>query len=125
MVFGPNPLPTRVSVPGAPDAYVTVSINDGPKQTANSIIDSGGVYGTLPAYLIGGANSVPTNTKISVYTADGQTLLYSYNTIGSNSPTVVDDGALMNTGYIPFQQGPVYINYAAPNRIGSTDFAIW
>jgi hypothetical protein len=38
---------------------------------------------------------------------------------------VVDDGALMNTGYIPFQQGPVYINYAAPNRIGSTDFAIW
>ena len=125
MVFGPNPLPTRVSVPGAPDAYVTVSINDGPKQTANSIIDSGGVYGTLPAYLIGGANSVPTNTKISVYTADGQTLLYSYYTIGSNSPTVVDDGALMNTGYIPFQQGPVYVNYAAPNRIGSTDFAIW
>ena len=125
MVFGPNPLPTRVSVPGAPDAYVTVSINDGPKQTVNSIIDSGGVYGTLPAYLIGGATSVPTNTKISVYTADGQTLLYSYNTIGSNSPTVVDDGALMNTGYIPFQQGPVYVNYAAPNRIGSTDFAIW
>ncbi len=125
MVFGPNPLPTRVSVPGAPDAYVTVSVNDGPKQTAYSIIDSGGVYGTLPAYLIGGANSVPTNTKISVYTADGATLLYSYNTIGSNSPTVVDDGALMNTGYIPFQQGPVYINYAAPDRIGSTDFAIW
>lgn len=125
MVFGPNPLPTRVSVPGAPDAYVTVSVNDGPKQTAYSIIDSGGVYGTLPAYLIGGASSVPSNTKISVYTADGQTLLYSYNTIGANSPTVVADGALMNTGYIPFQQGPVYINYAAPDRIGSTDFAIW
>ena len=125
MVFGPNPLPTRVSVPGAPDAYVTVSVNDGPKQTAYSIIDSGGVYGTLPAYLIGGGTSVPTNTKISVYTADGATLLYSYNTIGSNSPTVVYDGALMNTGYIPFQQGPVYINYAAPDRIGSTDFAIW
>lgn len=125
MVFGPNPLPTRVSVPGAPDAYVTVSVNDGPKQTANSIIDSGGVYGTLPAYLIGGASSVPSNTKISVYTADGQTLLYSYNTIGANSPTVVGNGALMNTGYIPFQQGPVYVNYAAPNRIGSTDFAIW
>ncbi|MEX1176221.1 MAG: PecA family PE domain-processing aspartic protease [Mycobacterium sp.] len=125
MVFGPNPLPTRVSVPGAPDAYVTVSVNDGPKQTAYSIIDSGGVYGTLPAYLIGGASSVPPNTKISVYTADGQTLLYSYNTIGTNSPTVVGDGALMNTGYIPFQQGPIYVNYAAPDRIGSTDFAIW
>jgi len=125
MVFGPNPLPTRVSVPGAPDAYVTVSVNDGPKQTANAIIDSGGVYGTLPAYLIGGASSVPSYTKISVYTADGQTLLYSYLTVGASSPTVVGDGALMNTGYIPFQQGPVYVNYAAPNRIGSTDFAIW
>ena len=79
----------------------------------------------MPAYLIGGAFSVPSNTKISVYTADGQTLLYSYNTIGANSPTVVGDGALMNIGYIPFQQGPVYVNYAAPNRIGSTDFAIW
>jgi len=31
----------------------------------------------------------------------------------------------MNTGYTPFQQGPIYINYAPSNRIGSTDFAIW
>ena len=125
MVLGPNPLPTRVSVPGAPDANVQVSVNDGPKQTAYSIIDSGGVYGTLPAYLIGGGTSVPSGTKISVYTADGQTLLYSYTTNGSDSPEVVGDGDLMNTGYTPFQQGPVYINYAAPDRIGSTDFAIW
>ena len=126
MVLGPNPLATRVSVPGAPDAYVQVSVNDGAKQTAYSIIDTGGVYGTLPAYLIGGGSSVPAGTKISVYTADGATLLYSYTTIGGGgSPTVVGDGDLMNTGYTPFQQGPVYINYAAPDRIGSTDFAIW
>lgn len=125
MILGPNPLKTRVSVPGAPDAYVTVSINDGPKQAADSIIDSGGVYGTLPAYLIGGASEVPAGTKISVYSADGQTLLYSYTTFTTDGPTVVGDSALMNTGYIPFQQGPVYINYAAPDRIGSTDFAIW
>jgi len=125
MILGPNPLPTRVSVPGAPDANVQVSVDDGPKQTAYSIIDTGGVYGTLPAYLIGGGTSVPSGTKISVYTADGQTLLYSYTTNGSDSPTVVGDGDLMNTGYTPFQQGPVYINYAAPDRIGSTDFAIW
>jgi len=126
MVLGPDPLATRVSVPGAPDAYVQVSVNDGAKQNAYSIIDSGGVYGTLPAYLINGGTSVPAGTKISVYTADGQTLLYSYNTVGGDaSPTVVPDGELMNTGYTPFQQGPVYINYAAPDRIGSTDFAIW
>jgi len=125
MILGPNPLATRVSVPGAPDAYVTVSIDGGPKQAADAIIDSGGVYGTLPANLIGGGSKVPFGTKISVYTADGQTLLYSYTTIGTATPTVVPDGSLMNTGYAPFQQGPVYINYAAPDRIGSTDFAIW
>lgn len=125
MILGPNPLATRVSVPGAPDAYVTVSIDGGPKQAADAIIDSGGVYGTLPANLIGGGSVVPFGTKISVYTADGQTLLYSYTTIGNATPTVVPDGSLMNTGYTPFQQGPVYINYAAPDRIGSTDFAIW
>ncbi|MBJ7401439.1 PecA family PE domain-processing aspartic protease [Mycolicibacterium sp.] len=125
MVLGPDPLATRVSVPGAPDAYVKVSVDDEPQQIAYSIIDSGGVYGTLPAYLINGASSVPVGTKISVYTADGQTLLYTYLTSGSNTPTVVGDGSLMNTGYIPFQQGPVYINYSAPDRIGSTDFAIW
>jgi hypothetical protein len=125
MVLGPNPLPTRVSVPGAPDANVQVSIDDGPKQAAYSIIDTGGVYGTLPANLIGGGTSVPSGTKISVYTADGQTLLYSYTINGSNNPEVVGDGDLMNTGYTPFQQGAVYINYAAPDRIGSTDFAIW
>ena len=125
MILGPNPLATRVSVPGAPDAYVQVSVNDGTKQTAYSIIDTGGVYGTLPAYLIDGGSAVPSGTKISVYSADGQALLYSYTTAGANSPTVVPDGELMNTGYTPFQQGPVYINYAAPDRIGSTDFVYW
>jgi hypothetical protein len=124
MVLGPDPLATRVSVPGAPDANVQVSVNDGPKQDASSIIDTGGVYGTLPSYLIGGGTSVPSGTKISVYTADGRTLLYSYTT-GLYNPEVVGDVDLMNTGYFPFQQGPVYINYAPSNRIGSTDFAIW
>jgi hypothetical protein len=132
MVLGPDPLATRVSVPGAPDANVQVSVDDGPKQDASSIIDTGGVYGTLPSYLIGippagpGEDPVyaPSGTKISVYTADGETLLYSYST-GLYNPEVVGNDDLMNTGYTPFQQGPVYINYAAPDRIGSTDFAIW
>jgi hypothetical protein len=123
MILGPNPLPNRVVVPGAPDAYVQVSINDGPKRDVDAIIDSGGVYGTLPEYLIGGASSVPAGTKISVYTADGQTLLYSYTVLSSNAaPTVVPDDFLMNTGYMPFQQGPVYIDYSYPGRIGSTNF---
>jgi hypothetical protein len=136
MVLGPDPLATRVSVPGAPDANVLVTVsgvNGGAPQTAYSIIDSGGVYGTLPSYLIGippaGPKEdpvyAPAGTKISVYTADGATLLYTYTTTVFNGPEVVADDDLMNTGYIPFQQGPIYINYAAPDRIGSTDFAIW
>ena len=123
MILGPNPLPNRVVVPGAPDAYVQVSINDGLKQDVDAIIDSGGVYGTLPAYLIEGGSSVPAGTKISVYTADGQTLLYSYRVLSSNAaPTVVPNDFLMNTGYTPFQQGPIYIDYSYPGGIGSTNF---
>lgn len=127
MILGPNPYPVRASLPGAPDAYVKVKINDGPLQNANAIIDTGGVYGTLPDNLIGGGSTVPSGTKISVYNADGSTLLYSYTVKGSNVPTVVPAGDLMNTGYTPFQQGPVYFNYAAsaaPGGIGSTDF-VW
>ena len=122
LIFGPDPYPVRVSVPGAPDANVKVSINGGQKQDASAIIDSGGVYGTLPNYLIGGGSSVASGTTISVYSSDGSQLLYTYTVNGSNAPTVVDPGELMNTGYMAFQQGPVYINYAAPDRIGSTDF---
>lgn len=127
MVLGPNPLPVRVSVPGTPDSYVRVSVNDSPQQYAYAIIDSGGVYGTIPAYLVGGQSSglVPSGTKISVYTSDGQTLLWSWTTSGQKSPTAVPDGELFNTSVTPFQQGPIYLNYAAPDRIGSTDFAIW
>lgn len=125
MILGPNQYPVRVSVPGTPDAYLKVAINDGAKQDALGIIDSGGVYGTLPKNLIGGASSVANGTKISVYTADGATLLYSYTVTSSNAPDVVDAGDLMNTGYMAFKNSPVYINYAAnaaPGGIGSTDY---
>ncbi|WP_167096906.1 PecA family PE domain-processing aspartic protease [Mycobacterium sp. DL592] len=123
MIVGQNPLPVRTSVPGAPTAYVQVQINNGTKTTVGSIIDSGGVYGTILQSIVGGAigSTVPAGTTISVYTADGSTLLYSYTTTSYGSPTVISTG-LINTGYFAFQQGPVYINYAAPDLIGSTDF---
>lgn len=131
MVLGPNPLPTRVSVPGAPDAYVKVSVNDGPKTDAGAIIDSGGVFGTLntandtTGTPVG--SDLPAGTKISVYTADGSTLLYSYTTQGGDRGTPVIETGLFNTGNAPFAQGPVYLNYGFddPYGIGSTDFSIW
>lgn len=120
MVFGPNPLPVRTSVPGAPDAYLNVKINNGTPTQVGAIIDSGGVYGTILSSQIGGASYVPVGTRISVYTPDG-VLLYSYIVTSRNRPTVITSG-LINTGYVPFQHGPVYINYTAPDGIGSTDF---
>ncbi|BBY58132.1 PecA family PE domain-processing aspartic protease [Mycolicibacterium sarraceniae] len=120
MVFGPNPLPTRASVSGAPDAYINVKINNGTPTQVGAIIDSGGVYGTILSSQIGGASSVPVGTRISVYTPDG-VLLYSYIVTSQNAPDVIASG-LINTGYVPFQHGPVYIDYTTPDGMGSTNF---
>ncbi len=83
-------------------------------------------------------NSLKSGTKISVYTADGQTLLYSYTvtaggtaTTPSNSPQLydsnVEQGTFPNTGNIPWQKGgPMYIDYGTPpDRLGAMHFDIW
>ncbi len=118
MVFGPNPLPVRTSVSGAPDAYLKVKINNGTTHDVGAIIDSGGVYGTMLTSVAG--QSIAPGSTISVYTPDG-ILLYSYTVTSATAPTLISSG-LINTGYMPFQLGPVYVNYTAPNGIGSTDF---
>jgi hypothetical protein len=120
VVFGPNPLPPKATISGTPTATINVSINGGAQQPVVSLIDSGGVYGTIPTNVLAGTayDYVPAGTKISVYTADGQTLLYSYTT-GSDpyAPIFVPpadqapDGNYLNTGYYAFNQGPVYIDY--------------
>lgn len=121
--FGANPLPPRVSVPGAPITTVDVQINGGPLQPVSAFIDSGGVYGAIPASVLGTgqlSGTVPPGTQISVYTSDGTTLLYSYTTSGTNSPAVTT-GNVMNTGFMPFAQQPVYISYG-PSGVGATVF---
>lgn len=115
--FGPNPLPARVSVSGAPHADLGVQIGGGPLKSVPAIIDSGGVYGTIPSSL---TDYLPAGTVVSVYADDGQTLLYSYTTDGVNTPTVTSDDYL-NTGYEPFAQQPVYISYSPPG-VGTTTF---
>ncbi|WP_052960416.1 PecA family PE domain-processing aspartic protease [Mycobacterium sp. EPa45] len=135
MVFGPNPLPTRTSVAGAPDAYLNVAINNGSPTTVPAIIDSGGVYGTILQSQVGLSNThqvanptdpskpytyVNSGVRISVYTTDG-VLLYSYTVNSLNSPLVITSG-LINTGYIPYQIGPVYLDYTTPDGMGSTHF---
>ncbi|APE19416.1 hypothetical protein BOH72_24355 [Mycobacterium sp. WY10] len=126
MVFGPNPLPTRASVSGAPDAYLNVAINNGSPTKVGAIIDSGGVYGTMLQSMTGGTvnGPVPVGTRISVYTTDG-VLLYSYVVTSRNAPTVISgspSSVLINTGYIPYQNCPVYLDYTTPDGQGSTHF---
>ena len=105
-----------------------VQINDGTKTTVRNNVDSGGETGNLPYSVAGDArdgNKLKTGTRVSVYTADGLTLLYTYVVNGKNSPALFDGdtaGTRPNTGRIPWDLGPMYIDYGTPDRLGSTNF---
>jgi hypothetical protein len=124
LVLGPNPLPARVTLAGAPYTDVQVKVGKGSKTAVQAVIDSGGVTGTMLAWILTSGQTsgdLPAGTKISVYTADGSTLLYSYTTTAFNTPAVTSDDA-MNTGYTPFQHGPVYIGLSDPSGDGTISF---
>lgn len=119
LVFGPSTLPAAdgITVQGVANSTLYPSIDGGPHQAVNAIIDSGGVFGTMPSSVPGAAavavnGAIPNGTEISVYNQNGE-LLYSYTTsetlVGSNGPAVISSGS-MNTGYMPFHQMPVYID---------------
>ncbi len=122
LIFGDNPLEGGTVVQGAPWADLKVSINDSTPTDVRGVIDSGGVYGTMPSSVLGGVTptangTLPDGTTIAVYTKDG-TPLYSY-TVGSQagevrSPVVIGANGGMNTGNWLFGQQPVYINYLVP-----------
>jgi hypothetical protein len=132
LILGPNLFPTKVSLPGTPNAFVNLSINGSTQTTRGAIIDSGGVYGTIlrsdiPAGVtpekINGVDYLPAGVKISVYAPGTTTLLYSYTT--EREGTSVINSGLFNTGNAPYAQNPIYLNYATtPYGIGSTDFSI-
>ena len=88
--FGPNPLPGRVSITGAPISTVDVQINNGSLQTVPVMFDSGGLHGIIPSSVLGSGQAsgyVPAGTPISVYTSNWSALLYSYTTTGTNTPS--------------------------------------
>jgi hypothetical protein len=119
-----NPLTAVTSTSGAPVSDLLVSVNNGALLTVpGSFIDSGGVYGTIPSNNpIGGNGTLPAGTTITVYNSDG-TELYTYTTTTTNSPTLtsINSGESLNTGFEPFSQGPVYIDYS-PSGTGTIYF---
>ncbi|WP_343602222.1 PecA family PE domain-processing aspartic protease [Mycobacterium sp.] len=119
LTFGPPTLPDGISVAGSPITNLDVSIDDGPAQSVSAIVDSGGVFGTVPSSLLDSgqtSGTLPAGTTITVF--DDQTLLYTYSTTDVVSPTVTS-GSLLNTGYVPFSMFPVYIDNAGN---GTTTF---
>lgn len=125
--FGPNSLDPVTTVSGVAGANLKIQIGDTgvPVSVNNAIIDSGGVYGTVPQSILDngqvGQNLAP-GELIKVYDDTGK-LLYSYTTSSTNSPTIVASGSPLNTGYEPFTQGPVYIGYGSPIPTTTFDYS--
>jgi hypothetical protein len=115
LVFGPNPYTPLATVNNGnttSDLTYIVTNASGTQTSSyvNTIIDSGGVYGTiLQSALPGGTGSAPGST-ITVYANDGATQLYSYSVDSTNAPSVISSGS-QNTGYYPFSQMPIYVDY--------------
>ncbi|MEY8016297.1 PecA family PE domain-processing aspartic protease [Mycobacterium servetii] len=117
LTFGPPPNLTSIAqVSGAPITTLDVTVTPptgSPYSVTSlpSIIDTGGVQGTIPL-------NVPSGTVVDVY-APGTTptLLYSYTYNGTATsnpqayyPTYYP--GLMNTGALPFLQHEVYLSNA-------------
>jgi PPE-repeat protein len=113
--LGADPMLTLLTGSPIPNGGLDVTVTHGATTTSHSnvgsIVDSGGVDGTLPSSL----NASPGDTI--VVSANNQPL-YSYvlDGTGSNgySPTPISSG-LMNTGNRIFQQHPIYIDYTTGN----------
>ncbi|SPM26710.1 PecA family PE domain-processing aspartic protease [Mycobacterium terramassiliense] len=107
--FGAQPTiqghPVLATLNGSPITNLEVSVAGGPMQTVSSIVDSGGVEGTLPASI--GASP---GQLIQVYDSTGTHLLYSYTYNSDYFPTPISSG-LMNTGNLIFDEHPVYVNF--------------
>lgn len=118
--FGPGTL-AGPTLSGSPITTLYVSTDGGMTRIpVPSIVDSGGVYGTMPSFVIGGAGALPANTTFSVWSAQtGGDKLYQFDS-NQYRPTVISSG-LMNTGYLPFGQQPIYIDYTTPG--GQTIFS--
>lgn len=114
VILGPNPYVARVSLEGTPNTPVKLQVGDNDAADVDGWIDSGGILGNIPSRAVGGASNIPVGTLISVYTEDGETLLYSYRTTRANTPGIVedDDEVEFNTGYVPFSLTSIYFDFS-------------
>ncbi|KDF02028.1 hypothetical protein Y900_024640 [Mycolicibacterium aromaticivorans JS19b1 = JCM 16368] len=139
LTFGANPLTPVTSATGWYDTTLAVQISYAGTSSAiqqivsNVTIDSGGLGGNIPRDVLPSSLSgydvgddLPVGTTVSVYTSDGQTLLYTMTITAAdysagNVPDVSTKSYGMNTGSFPFLQGPIYFEYT-PADVGTTTF---
>jgi hypothetical protein len=118
LTFGPNPYtPVATVTGGSATTGLTYAVtNPGGTDTVttpnpSTIVDAGGVYGTiLQSELPGQTSSVPNGTEIRVYAPDSSNPVYSYVVNSTNAPTVITSGS-QNTGYEAFANTPIYVDY--------------
>jgi hypothetical protein len=116
LVFGSNPYsPVATLNDGTTTSELTYTVSNAngsvttPTPGPSTIVDSGGVYGTiLQSALPGNTSSIPDGTTIYV-DANGIPV-YHYTVDSTNAPTVISSGS-QNTGSIPFSQVPIYLDY--------------
>lgn len=128
LIFGDNPYQGGTVINGAPWSSLYVSLDGSTPTKVDAVVDSGGVFGTMPTSVLTGAGItatangyLPDGTIVQVYTPGGQ-LLYEYTVDNSANPSdvtnhspIVTSGASMNTGNWLFGQEPVYISYGGSN----------
>lgn len=108
---GLQPVTGTSTVTGAPITDLDVKVGNTTYTDVLSMVDSGGVQGTIPSSIIG--NAAP-GTLVEISTTDG-TPLYEYTYAGGPNayyPTVISSG-VMNTGYAPYSLFPIYVDYGA------------
>jgi hypothetical protein len=114
-----NPGSAIATLPGAPipTSNLSESVDGGTPVAVSDDIDSGGVYGTIPSSLIPASDDgvLPDGSTVTV--SDGSTVLYSYTVEndgvnnGLNESPSETTGDSIDSGYAPFNEEPIYINY--------------
>ncbi|ORV91545.1 hypothetical protein AWC11_10290 [Mycobacterium interjectum] len=114
--FGANPLPALTSSSGAPVTTLKVSVNGAtPVTVSNAFVDSGGLWGDVPASLGTGSAGgyVPQGTTLTVYTANNVAIYHETVGAAPAAPGVVTGAnGLFNSGNIPFETIPIYLSYS-------------
>jgi len=110
--FGANPLNFFATSSGAPITTLHVSVNGGAIQSVTgSFVDTGALWGTVPSALGTGSTNgyLPAGTNLAFYTANN-TPIYTWHA-GTLPQMRVIPGGDLNTGNIPFQFMPIYVQY--------------